>query len=274
MTRKEVTFVVVPNYQNKSYSVTFSLPTVRILLVFLCILIIGIGVAIFVSIRFSYRILKMNYLIRRNAQLEAEYAKLQGVKERLARLEAESEKIKNMLGVDKSPSKIDFLSLTESGIATMVDTSGTRRLQKSNLDLLSPELANQLIKENVQYIPVQSPLARYVVSKGFDPTHRGIDLVAPLGTPVAATCDGVVKEVGEDSIYGKYVLIEHGTDYTSFYGHLRRAIRNKGDKVKQGDFIGYLGRTGQVSAPHLHFEITYKGKKIDPSSILRLVSTP
>lgn len=266
MARKEITLVAVPNYQNKSYSKTLSLTVFRILLVVLLISIIGLGVAIFMTTRFYYQMLKINYLTRRNAQLENEYSKLQTLKERLVKLEEESQKIKNMLGVDKSPPKVDFLSLSESEMPAPAETT------KNNKNLLPPELANQLKKEKVQYLPAQAPLVNFVISKGFDSNHTGVDLVAPLGTPVSATADGVIKEVGNDSIYGKYVLIEHGSDYKSFYGHLSRIIKNEGKKVTKGDFIGYLGATGKVSAPHLHFEISYKGEKVDPVKILHLKS--
>lgn len=267
MARKEITLVVVPNYQNKSYSKTLSLTVLRILFTVLIVLIIGLGLAIFMTTRFYYQMLKINYLTRRNAQLEAEYAKLQIMKERLAKLEEESQKIKTMLGVDKSPPKVDFLSLSENELSTSLETT------KSTRNILSPELANQLKKEKVQYVPAQAPLVNYVISKGFNLNHTGVDLVAPLGTPVSATADGLIKEVGNDSIYGKYVLIEHGTDYTSFYSHLSRIIKPEGSKVAKGDFIGYLGATGQVSAPHLHFEISYKGEKVDPVKILHLKSS-
>lgn len=266
MKRKEITLVVIPNYQSKSYTKTFSLRTIKFLFVLLMILIIGLGAAIFIASRFYYQLLKIGYLTRRNAQLEAEYTRLQLLKERLTQLELESQKIKNMLGVDKSPPKIDFLSLAETELAAVID------ITKPSSDSISPELANQLKNERIRYIPSQPPLSNYVISRRFDSTHTGIDLVAPLGTPVSATADGIIKEVGEDTIYGKYVLIEHGSDYTSFYGHLRRIIKNKGDTVAKGDFIGYLGETGMVSAPHLHFEITYQGKKIDPAKLLRLKS--
>ncbi|MEO0093801.1 MAG: peptidoglycan DD-metalloendopeptidase family protein [candidate division WOR-3 bacterium] len=262
--RKEFTIVIIPNYQNKSYSKTISLATLRLLLVLLILFILGLGTTIFFLTRYSYQMLRMSYLIRRNAQLEAEYAKLEVVKNRLAQLEAESKKIKNMLGVEKSPPKIDFLSLTGNEVSTPIETD------KSALAQLPPELTKQLAEEKVQYIPAQPPLVNYLISREFDSKHQGVDLVAPLGTPIAATADGVIKTVGEDSIYGKYIVIEHGSDYTSFYGHLRRAIRHQGEKVKKGDFIGYLGATGQVTAPHLHFEISYKGKRVDPASLLRL----
>ena len=267
MVRKEITLVAVPNYQNQSYSKTLSLTVFRILLVVIIISIIGLGVAIFMTTRFYYQMLKINYLTRRNAQLENEYSKLQTLKERLVKLEEESQKIKNMLGVDKSPPKVDFLSLSESEMQAPTETT------KSNKNLLPPELADQLKKEKVQYMPAQAPLVNYVISKGFDLNHTGIDLVAPLGTPVSATADGLIKEVGNDSIYGKYVLIKHGTDYTSFYGHLSRIVKTVGEKVTKGDYIGYLGATGQVSAPHLHFEISYKGEKVDPVKILHLKSS-
>ena len=135
---------------------------------------------------------------------------------------------------------------------------------------ISPELARQLRKEKVQYMPAYVPLTNYVVSKSYSSTHPGVDMVAPLGTPVMATADGIVKETGEDSIYGKYVLLGHGKDYTSFYGHLSRIAITQGEQVTKGTIIGYLGATGQASAPHLHFELTYKDKKDDPAKILRL----
>jgi murein DD-endopeptidase MepM/ murein hydrolase activator NlpD len=266
MSRKAVTLVIVPNYQNKSYSKTVSLATLRILLIAAIIIIVGLCGSIFLTTRFYYKMLKLDYLTRRNAQLEAEYAKLQALKARLAKLEEESQKIKNMLGVDKSPPPVDFSSLTGSDEPAPTETA------KSSKNLLSPELAKQLKKEKVSFVPSQVPLVNYVISKGFSLTHTGIDLVAPLGTPVLATADGIVKESGEDSIYGKYVLIEHGKDYTSFYGHLSRVIKTKGDSVTRGAFIGYLGATGQVTAPHLHFEISYKGNKVDPAKILHLKS--
>ncbi len=264
MAHKEVTFVVIPNYQSKKYSKTFSLTTFRLLLVLFIILILALASGVFLSSRFYYQMLRLNYLTRRNVQLEAEYAKLQSLKERLVKLEEESQKIRNMLGVDKTPATIDYLSLTGDDEETPVTT------EKGSKNLLSPELASQLKKEKVQYVPTELPITNYVISKGFDLTHTGVDLVAPLGTPVLATADGVVKDAGEDSIYGKYVLLEHGKDYTSFYGHLRRITKTKGEKVLKGTHVGYLGGTGQVSAPHLHFEITYKGEKVDPAKILRL----
>ncbi len=264
MAQKEITFVAIPNYQNKSYSKTFSLATFRILLILLVIIIIGMGSALFLTTRFYYQMLRLNYLIRRNAQLEAEYSKMQQLKERLLRLEEESQKIKNMLGVDKSPTPIDFLSLTDEEEAALAETT------KSSKNLISPELAKQLKREEIQYIPTQSPLVKYVISKEFSENHTGVDLVASTGTPILATAEGVVKETGEDSVYGKYILIEHGKDYTSFYGHLNRVTKRKGNKVTRGGFVGYLGSTGRVSAPHLHFEITYKGEKVDPVQLLRL----
>jgi len=264
LSRKEVTFVLVPNYQNKSYTKTISLFLLRTILVLVVVFIVGLGVLSLLTTRFYYRLLKLNYLNRRYAELEKEHAKIQSLKDKLAQLEQESEKIKNMLGVDKTPPPVDFVSL--KGNYQPAAPEKPARTEKATSEILT----SQAKKTKFHFIPIQIPLSNYVVSKGFSITHQGIDLVASLGSKVLATADGIIKKTGDDSVYGKYVLMQHGKDYTSFYGHLSRATKSRGDTVERGTVIGYLGATGRVSAPHLHFEITYKGEKVDPAKILKL----
>ena len=94
--------------------------------------------------------------------------------------------------------------------------------------------------------------------------HAGIDMLAPIGTPVHATGDGVIKKRGENSGLGKFIEVHHpATGYTTVYGHLSsipKEIR-VGKKVQRGEMIGLSGNTGLSSAPHIHYEVRDKNRK-------------
>lgn len=95
--------------------------------------------------------------------------------------------------------------------------------------------------------------------------HRGMDFTAPRGTPVYATGNGVVKRADRRSSgYGRHVRINHGFGYTSLYAHLYKYVVKRGQKVKRGDLIGFVGSTGRSQAPHLHYEIIKDGKRVNP----------
>ncbi len=95
--------------------------------------------------------------------------------------------------------------------------------------------------------------------------HWGMDFTAPRGTPVYATGDGKVTRADASAAgYGKHIRIEHGYGYQSLYAHLSKYNVKKGQKVKRGDLIGFVGSTGRSEAPHLHYEIFKDGNKINP----------
>jgi len=95
--------------------------------------------------------------------------------------------------------------------------------------------------------------------------HAGIDFTAPKGTPIQATGDGVVVRVQKISTgYGHNVIIDHGYGYKTLYGHMSRFDVKKGQKVKKGQQIGLVGNTGGSTAPHCHYEVHYKGNKVNP----------
>ncbi|MDR2477486.1 MAG: M23 family metallopeptidase [Treponema sp.] len=98
--------------------------------------------------------------------------------------------------------------------------------------------------------------------------HQGIDLAAPLGTDVYASGEGIVTEIGEDSIYGIYIIIKHGESWASLYGHLQKVETTLRSLVRSGTLIGRVGSTGQSTGPHLHFELRQNGKAQDPDKYL------
>ncbi len=104
---------------------------------------------------------------------------------------------------------------------------------------------------------------------GYSRLHKGIDFAAPMGTPILAAGNGTITFMGVHGGYGNFVRIKHNTDYETQYGHASRFSKNfrNGSKVKQGDVIAYVGSTGRSTGPHLHFEILYKDKAINPASV-------
>ncbi len=95
--------------------------------------------------------------------------------------------------------------------------------------------------------------------------HYGMDFTAPTGTEIYATGDGKVIQVKKSKRgYGNKIVIDHGFGYRTLYGHLSRFNVKRGQKVKRGDVIGFVGSTGLSTAPHLHYEVQQNGKKVNP----------
>ncbi len=101
---------------------------------------------------------------------------------------------------------------------------------------------------------------------GYNKLHKGVDFAAPRGTPIYAAGNGVVEFVGRNGGYGKYIRLRHNNSYKTAYAHLSKYKKglHKGYRVNQGDIIGYVGSTGRSTGPHLHYEIIYQGKQINP----------
>jgi murein DD-endopeptidase MepM/ murein hydrolase activator NlpD len=98
--------------------------------------------------------------------------------------------------------------------------------------------------------------------------HEGIDIVAPRKTPVLAPADGIVSFSGWSEGMGRMVEIEHGYGFTTRYGHNSKLAVKRGDMVKRGDIISYVGSSGRSTGPHLHYEVRYNGNLVNPYKYL------
>ncbi|MCX7995201.1 MAG: M23 family metallopeptidase [candidate division WOR-3 bacterium] len=210
-------------------------------LVFVIFLIIG-----FINYgAISYRLIESELLKRRLNAIEKEFAKLEDLKKKLELNEIENQRIKKMLGVDKTPAPV----------APVLDSL------KAGLD---QEKISGGETENLPYLmPVIGQL-----SKKFDESHKGIDIAATLYAPVVAAGSGRVVSVGVDTLYGNYIVIEHSPNYKTFYGHLHSIFVKHGDVVAGGKIIGTVGSTGKSTSPHLHYEVIFKGQSVDPMAYL------
>ena len=104
---------------------------------------------------------------------------------------------------------------------------------------------------------------------GFNKMHKGTDFAAPLGTPIMASGDGVIKKAGWCGGGGNCVKIKHNSTYQTVYAHMSKFARGikPGVRVKQGQTIGYVGSTGKSTGPHLHYEVIVNGKKVNSQKL-------
>jgi murein DD-endopeptidase MepM/ murein hydrolase activator NlpD len=249
MPRKELSFFIASNYSTNSLRFSLRLWVVRLLAgvaAFLALLVIASLVMVLAG---TYRLSRLAQLERRNRTLEVEFAKVVALRKQLEQVEEESRKMATMLGVEKTPTPVnwDSVPLDSQSLPEWVkgQTWGT------------------------QLVPKLVPVDDYAVSQHAKEGHLAVDLAAADGAPVRATADAVVEQRGEDRKYGRFLLLKHGQGYESYYGHLQDWDVDKGDSVQAGKIIGWVGTTGQSTAPHLHFEIRKDGQQIDPASVIK-----
>lgn len=128
-------------------------------------------------------------------------------------------------------------------------------------------------------MPIDKPLEKYRITSGFgvrkDPftgsyaRHLGLDFGAPYKSPILSPGEGKVVYAGWRGRYGRFVEIDHGMGLTSRYGHLAKVSVEQGDYVGRGTELGLLGNSGRSTGPHLHFEVLYNGKQLNPLKFIR-----
>lgn len=170
--------------------------------------------------------------------------------------------------VDKLKMQMDIQS---KSLDTIVNNAKSKEEMFTSIPSIKPVRSDKLARElkllsgfGYRIHPI------YKVPK----MHAGIDFTAPRGTPIQATGNGKVVMAGYGSGYGKRVMIDHGYGYKTIYGHMDRIDVKVGDVVKRGQAIGIVGSTGVSTAPHCHYEVVYKGNKIDPIQFVTDGLTP
>ena len=145
---------------------------------------------------------------------------------------------------------------------------------EGHYDKSGKSIQKALMKTPINGARLSSPFGmRKHPIDGFNKMHRGTDFAAPLGTPIMASGNGVIKKAGWCGGGGNCVVIKHNSTYQTVYAHMSKFAKGirSGKRVKQGQIIGYVGSTGLSTGPHLHYEVIENGKKIN-SQKLRLPS--
>ena len=184
-----------------------------------------------------------------------------------------------MIDKKKEASMVARLSndeLNESLIKQISQLQARLQTQKKSFNTLETLIKNKeaLLAATPAIQPVSNRDLNRIAS-GFgtriDPVyktmkfHAGLDFAAPQGTPIYATANGVVSFSGNaGNGYGNHVIIDHGFNYETLYGHMVRVKARAGQRVMRGEVIGWVGSTGKSTGPHLHYEVHKSGQKLDP----------
>ena len=145
---------------------------------------------------------------------------------------------------------------------------------EGHFDKNGKSIQKALMKTPINGAKLSSPFGmRKHPIDGFNKMHRGTDFAAPMGTPIMASGNGVIKKAGWCGGGGNCVVIKHNSTYQTIYAHMSKFAKGirSGVRVKQGQTIGYVGSTGKSTGPHLHYEVVINGKKIN-SQTLKLPS--
>ena len=183
------------------------------------------------------------------------------------------------IGGPTSPSLVNLSETEQTALSTEYEIDKILRLSNFELEKYNDvEKELNTVKDRLDHTPSIWPTKGWN-SRGFgmksDPftgykqMHRGIDIANHTGTPVIATADGKVKiSSNQPAGMGKYITIDHGYGFQTRYGHLSQRLVKRGQKVKRGDIIGYMGSTGYSTGPHLHYEVIRNGKFFNPKNFI------
>jgi len=170
---------------------------------------------------------------------------------------------------------INNLSINKVVSGDNLTESGDEKFEKAVEGINQMSDDAKYIKEHYQImVPVIGTItSKFGVRNSTNPTvsryHSGLDIAANTGTQVVAALDGEVLEATTDTYYGKYLKVKKD-DIIMIYAHCSKLLVKAGDKIKKGSLIAYVGNTGNSTGPHLHFELKYQDRLVDPSDVLEI----
>lgn len=285
--QRRISVLLIPDDNAEPYSFRLNWGIARLLLI-----IGGIILLHLVGGIIGYAKLYSTY--RENIELERSNTRLLEDNKRVYRLAAQLEdmnkdqsKIMNLLGVEGRNGHRDRVDLTESAANNereelrQVQSVASQITNRVSEAATTPAVKGNFIRarksEDAKYspswpslLPVEGYLSREfeLDPLGSSNSHEGIDIAAKQGTLVLAAGEGRVVYAGWHQELGNVVILHHGNDLFTTYGHNERLLVREREQVKRGEAIALVGNTGRSSGPHLHFEIWQDGKAINPLQII------
>ncbi len=290
MKKKFLSIIIVPHHKGKAKTISVSKKTIKTLSgIGICFLL---AIIVFLVEYFTMNVTRTKYkeLVQDNTRKEETLAQY---KNTIAELENTIEHFENyakklnIIAGLKSPEVLKEIGIG-SGTSNDQESHPTTLSQGANPNIL--DTVNQKaegVEQNLNTLvhffenqsvrlagtPSVSPTKGYWVSPygwrddpitGKRTFHKGVDIATYFGNPVVTTADGVIIQTRRDKIGGNTIKISHLGGFTTIYCHLSKFMVRPGQKVKRGDVIGLIGKTGKALGPHVHYEIRLNGKSLNP----------
>jgi murein DD-endopeptidase MepM/ murein hydrolase activator NlpD len=226
------------------------------------------------------------------SQIQFFSTRIEDLEKRLSQLKDFDRKIRIIANLEKTvetPSMVGMGGPSPSDIRDKLksgnDEKGLMHQMRSDIERLQSEAISreeslselekllQNKKEILAHTPSIWPTKGWVTSgfgfrvnpfTGLTQMHEGIDISNRVGTPIVSTANGIITEVGNDWVHGKFLVISHGFGMTTGYLHLSKVTVRVGEKVKRGQKVAEIGMTGRTTGPHLHYEVKINGIPVNP----------
>jgi murein DD-endopeptidase MepM/ murein hydrolase activator NlpD len=248
---RRLTFIVVPHGDLETRTFAISYRTLRLLLGavggLLVLFIIMVASWWYVAAQAA----RVPGLEKEVAELREERKKVAEFARTLAEVEAQYERVRQLLGASseaKQPAEPLLPPLRQTPPPPVAEPE-------------EPAQPDAWPLSEAGYVTRRMATGRF--------GHPGVDIAVPTDSYIRAAGAGVVAAAGTDSVYGEFVLIDHGGGVQSMYGHASRIFVAPGDRVERHEVIALSGSTGRSTAPHLHFEVRRNGEAIDPLVLIR-----
>ena len=297
MAKEESTIIFVS--KDKSYIKEYKISRIKLLLytiLFLVVFLVGGNYSLDWLLEFRYDS-KVEFLEKNNQFLKSQLGdmgdKIELINGQLTIIEDRDDEIRMIMGIKELGDDVRDVGIGgtnfEYKFADQIvnpDVADDLNKQMLLIDKLEREVKLELQsfgdlintyhakEDSIRHMPALHPVLDGRITSDFGMRlhpifkryrkHPGIDFAAKAGAPIYAAADGIIKLAKYNGGYGNCVIIDHLYGFESRYGHMQKILVRRGQRVERGDKIGLVGKTGIATAPHLHFEVHYKGKEVNP----------
>jgi murein DD-endopeptidase MepM/ murein hydrolase activator NlpD len=296
MASNKSTIILLPGASSKVRRISIPNKLIPVLCLLTIVTLGVIGLLVHDYRKIKSQIPELHHLRKENGiqktQIIALCKEINQTNQKIAALQEFDHKLRIMTNLPPSGEQDQFLGVGGSNVTALKPDyqleevhSGLIHRMHSAIEGLNTEIAVTAISQNElsQFLKEQKSLlactpsvapAKGWYSSGFGyrispftnqrEFHKGLDIATRIGTPIVAPADGLVVFAGKEGSYGRMIAINHGYSMKTRYGHLHKFQVKKGDRVKRGQIIGEVGKSGRCTGPHLHYEVLLNGVPVNP----------
>ncbi|HIC91010.1 MAG TPA: M23 family metallopeptidase [Syntrophaceae bacterium] len=283
--RRRFTIMVVPHHGAPPWKISLSLVFLSLLSIILAVTFIWAGLSINYYVDYQRTLAENQYLTGRVQYFVHEMA---SIKEKVETVEKIDQQLRDLLYLKPNEAIMQYPG---SGGPTVSDLKQVAAILREDVNPLTRRFREDMeaVKEGIkrrmesfheidtflkrqreiwQATPSIWPTSGRITSRfgwrkggGF---HQGVDIANAPGTPIRATADGEVVLARRSGGYGLLVVVDHGNGFRTRYAHNKKLLIKKGDKVRKGQIIAYMGGTGKSTGTHLHYEVRMAGRPVNP----------